>query len=188
MRGWSEDKGRGQRLEQAAKVCDPQTCCPAPQEVAEATGGGMGSKRASGLQQGHPRGPQLRPSKGTRAMVPAASLADDLPEAVQLDGAPSPRHSASGGAHGSSSVPPPASPWRVHFSLKSGRTPEASCPVLPPPPDLCKCKGPGLLRTHAQGHGSEAQPHSELLPWEQACYVSSLVRGELCLQIHMSKS
>lgn len=53
MQGWSEDKGRGQRLEQAAKVCDPQTCCPAPQEVAEATGGGMGSKRARGLQQGH---------------------------------------------------------------------------------------------------------------------------------------
>lgn len=47
---------------------------------------------------------------------------------------------------------------------------------------------PRLPRPRAQCHGFKAQPHSELLPWEQACYISSLVRGELCLQIHMSKS
>lgn len=94
--GWSAGKGRGQRLEQAAKVCDPRTCCRPPQallyqSVAAATGVGVGSKSGGGCSRGAPRGPQLRPSEATYAMVPVAFIAGDLLEAVPRDGAPSPR-------------------------------------------------------------------------------------------------
>lgn len=68
----------------------------------------MGSKSGGGYSRGTPRGPQLRPSKGTYAMVPVAVIAGDLLEAVPRGR--SPITQASGGACVFSSVPPSASP------------------------------------------------------------------------------
>lgn len=168
--GWSAGKGRGQRLEQAAKVCDPRTCCRPPrallyQSVAAATGGGVGSKSGGGCSRGTPRGPQLRPSEATYAMVPVAFIAGDLLEAVPRDGAPSPRPQ---GVH----VCSPLSPHLHHheesiFPLKVAGHLK---PAVLSRPLLQVSAGtngpPKLLRPRARCHGVKAQPRSELLPWE----------------------